>query len=267
MDNAEVWEDLLSRLAPPHMINRPNIRNVCSFSKHKDFTREELDSVFVKVKKDTAAGSDTITYSMISQLPDNMLDFILKLYNDIIDQKRSIPEEWKIVLIAPIVKVGKDFSLVQNHRPIALMNCIVKIMENLMKQRIEYNLESKNVLPEEVNGFRRGRGTADNLTVLTSDIYRAFLVAVFIALAAAYDNVELEELEYNLIECNVEANLVHVIMQMLRGRKLAIRTRCGSVYGSRYAHRGLLQGSPLSPLLFNIYTKSFKNNLVENTSV
>lgn len=72
-----------------------------------------------------------------------------------------------------------------------------------MKQRMECSLESR----------------VGNLTVLTSDIYRAFtqgkvLVAVCIDLAAAYDNVEVEELEHDMRGCNVELKFVNTILQM-----------------------------------------------------
>jgi len=70
--------------------------------------------------------------------------------------RRSIPGELETFLIAPIVKIGKDPGLAQNYRPRALVNCTAKILENLMKQRMECSIGSSCMLPEEVNGFRRG---------------------------------------------------------------------------------------------------------------
>lgn len=155
-------------------------------------------------------------------------------------------------------------------RPISLMNCIPKVLENLIKQRLEYHLEQNNLLPKVINSFRRGRGTVDNLTVLATDIYSAFtegkvLIAVFIdemktairlMMAAAYDDVDLEEFKNNLIDCGVNTDLIHTILQLLWGRSKSVRGRNGEGYGTHVTYTGLLQGSSLSPLLFNVHSRS-----------
>jgi len=50
IENAEdVWEDIFNRLAPPYVINTPSTRNASANGIHKDFTREELDSIMGKI--------------------------------------------------------------------------------------------------------------------------------------------------------------------------------------------------------------------------
>ncbi|CAK1597428.1 unnamed protein product [Parnassius mnemosyne] len=74
---------------------------------------------------------------------------------------------------------------------------MAKILEHLIKNRLEWFLESKDVLPKSQFGFRKSLSTMDSLSTLVTDIRIAFskneyLVGVFLDISSAYDNVLLQ---------------------------------------------------------------------------
>ena len=62
---------------------------------------------------------DEIHYEFLKHVPQNSLDYLLTIFNDIwINSK--FPESWKIATIIPIPKQRRDCSNPVNYRPIAL---------------------------------------------------------------------------------------------------------------------------------------------------
>lgn len=59
-------------------------------------------------------------------------------------------------------------------RPIALMRCVCKVMERMVKRRLIFYLDAKGVLGDQQSGFRKYRGTMDHLTHLEHCISEAF---------------------------------------------------------------------------------------------
>lgn len=107
-------------------------------------------------------------------------------------------------------------------------------------------------------GFRRGRGTIDNVFILnhltqrekngsTDEIY-----AVFVDLKAAFDNVDRELLWDSLEKNRISEGLIRKLKKMHEEMVAAVRTEEGisEIFSSR---KGVRQGCVLSPLLFNLY--------------
>ena len=68
------------------------------------------------------------------------------------------PTRLKTAIIKPIYKKG-DKAQIKNYRPIALLNNLSKIFERVLNERIISFLESKNLLSDSQNGFRRKKST------------------------------------------------------------------------------------------------------------
>ncbi|CAK1585975.1 unnamed protein product [Parnassius mnemosyne] len=82
--------------------------------------------------------------------------------------------DWKTHIIIPILKPGKDPSSALNYRPIAISSTLSKVMEHLVKNRLEWILENRGILSRTQFGFRKGFSTMDSLSILVSDIRLAF---------------------------------------------------------------------------------------------
>ncbi|GBN77000.1 hypothetical protein AVEN_19543-1 [Araneus ventricosus] len=141
--------------------------------KSTSYTHYNRDLCLSEVKK-TSPGPDNISYQMIKHLSSSSLQNLLHLYNRIWHE-HCFPSSWQQAIIIPISKPGKDPSNPLNYRPIALTNCLCKLMEKMVNRRLVYYLEHNEVLSPFQSGFRPGRCTIDNLLALDMDIRTTFL--------------------------------------------------------------------------------------------
>ncbi|RVE44179.1 hypothetical protein evm_011173 [Chilo suppressalis] len=147
-----------------------------------------------------------------------------------------------------------------------------KILEHLIKNRLEWFLENNNRLAETQFGFRKGSSTMDSLSTFVTDIRialskRKSVVGVFLDVAAAYDNVLLPVLRQKMLQLNIPERIINFVFNSLTNRAILINSQ-NSTLPARSVWKGLPQGSVLSPLLYSIYTydldltvKSFCNIL------
>jgi potassium voltage-gated channel Eag-related subfamily H protein 8 len=111
------------------------------------------------------------------------MTFLLSLFNRIWSEG-VFPTMWRIALVIPILKPGKDASDPSSYRPIALTSCICKLLERIVNARLVWHLEKENIINESQYGFRRCRSTVDVLARIDTFIKIAFarkehVVAVF----------------------------------------------------------------------------------------
>lgn len=64
----------------------------------------------------------------------------------------------------PLRKKGEG-KRVEDYRGVTLLNTMYKVY-TMVERRLEEEMEEKRMLPDSQAGFRRGRGTMDNVYVL-----------------------------------------------------------------------------------------------------
>lgn len=175
----------------------------------------------------SAPGSDTITYEMIGNLPDETLNCLLALYNKIFNTGK-IPSAWKEAIVLPILKQGKDPSSVNSYRPIALTSCLLKVFEKMINRRLVYYLEYNGILDPCQSGFRTARSTTDNLVLLESYIRNAFVhnqycLSVFFDLEKAYDTAWRYGILQDLSSFGICGRLITILRDYLSESKFRVR--------------------------------------------
>ena len=210
----------------------------------------------IKKSKDSSPGLDSIHYRILKNLPECTLKILLDIINNYWDSQ-TFPESWREALVLPIPKPGKDQQDPNSYRPIALTSCICKTVERMVNERLVHYLEINNKLTKFQAGFRKERGTLDQLVRLDSFIKDAFIngdhvVGVFFDLAKAYDTTWKYGIMKDLHTMGLRGNLPIFIKNFLNERTFQILLSTTLSSEKFTQEEGVPQGAILSTTLFNV---------------
>lgn len=202
-----------------------------------------------------STGPDLICYEIIKHSSQVMLTSLAKCFNLILDSS-IYPDEWNKSYIIPIFKQG-DLLDPANYRGISLMNCLSKIFNSVINNRLIIIFED-NMNPAQF-GFRKNNRTSDSLFILKTVINKYInnknqkLFGCFVDLKKAFDSVWRLGLLYKLIKTdNMRPKLYKVLKNMYECTEASVKYK-ENISDSVFIDRGLKQGDSLSPNLFNIY--------------
>ena len=218
------------------------------------FSLTELNEI-ISTRKDSAAGLDGVSYLLFKHMPSSALNLWLILYNKVWSTG-VYPVVWKQACVIPLLKPGKNSEDPQSYRPISLTSHPGKLLEGMVKARLEHLLETKNIINPFQSGFRKGRSTLDQLARLQHDVNLAknrghSVLAIFLDLQAAFDLSWHTGVLYKLKEHGITGNCFQYLRNFLEGRKIQVKV--GSFLSEiETLTRGTPQGAILSPLLFSI---------------
>lgn len=132
------------------------------------------------------------------------------------------PERWREGVIIPIAK-KRGAKEVRDYRGVTLMATAYKVYASVLANRLEKEMEEKEIVSESQAGFRRGRGVMDNIYVVNYLVGRELergkkVVAALVDLKAAFDSVDRGILERRLREEKVSDRLRERIMEIYEER-------------------------------------------------
>jgi ribonuclease HI len=178
----------------------------------------------------------------------------------------DIPDEWRDVNIIPLLKPSKNPSNANSYRPLSMLSVILKLINFSVKQKLSKVVYDNNLLPNYSFGFRKKTSAINCVNTLLSHVTKSkregdIVIATFLDLTKAFDNVDISKLLGILKELAVPSEIINWIYYYLSKRRIILKLSDGTML-TKITNKGLPQGCPLSPILFNLYTHkihSFKN--------
>ena len=155
-------------------------------------------------------------------------------------------------------KPNKPETLARSYRPITLLNCLGKVLEKVVQKRLASL--TADTIPKQQFGGRNGFSTADALAKLISytevnQSWNRVTSILAIDIKGAFDNVHKGVLLKTMSDMGLPEASKLWVSHFLGGRRTSLIID-GKVTEPRRVDSGIPQGSPISPLLFLIYTSS-----------
>jgi len=253
----EDWREYFMRLTGGRedRVVRGEVRGGKEMIEEEEISREEIKRTIGELKVGKAMGVDGIP-NEVWKFGGEELEVWIREFCNRVWRGEGWPEMWKEGIIIPLVKKGEG-EKVEDYRGITLMTSAYKIYVTILAGRIRAEVEEKGIMPANQTGFRKGMGTMDNIFTLNYLINKqlakrkGMLVALFVDLKAAFDSVDRGVLIEAMRERGIREGLVKRVEEVMRETRN--RVRVGREMGSSFwTERGVRQGCPLSPLLFNL---------------
>ena len=161
----------------------------------------------------------------------------------------------------PIPKKG-NAKVCPNYHTIALISHASKVMLKILQARLQHYMNHD--LPDVQAGFRKGRGTRDQIANICWIIKKSKGVPeninfCFIDYAKAFNYVDLSKLWKILKEVGIPDHLTCLLRNLYTGQEATVRTGHGTTDWFQI-RKGVHQGCILSPCLFNLYAEYIMRN-------
>lgn len=266
--SSPVEDDLIDRyLSNIHFANKLSSEDRQSLL--EPITIEDLTQQASRMVKTSSPGDDGLGYPYWSYLfsQPRIKQLATQVYNEALKDGLT-PTSWKSIRVRLLPKKGSLSSL-KNWRPISLINCDGKIFTRILTKRMAPIMGK--IINSQQTGFLPQRFIAENGLVLQLILEQARHhqqtgIGLLLDQEKAYDRVLPAYLKKTMAILDFPDTLISSIMALFFNNQVYININ-GNFTAAIEQQRGLRQGDPLSPLLFNIVLEPFLLALQQDTTM
>ena len=199
-----------------------------------DILECEVKWALGSISVNKASGGDGIPVELLQILKDDAVKVLHSICQPIW-KTQQWPQDWKRSVFISILKKGNTKEC-SNYRTIALISHASKIMLKIFQARLQKYMNCE--LPDAQDGFKKGRGTRDQIDNIRWIMEKARkfqknIYFCFIDYAKAFDCVDHNKLWKILKEMGIPDHLTCLLRNLYAGREATGRTGHETKNGSK----------------------------------
>ena len=230
-------------------------------------TPEEVVTQFKRTKR-TAPGADGISYSNWRWV--DPLGLILSTIYNICRINSRVPGPWKHSTVTLIHK-GGDVTSIRNWRPISLQLTVYKLYSAIIARRITSWATMTSAFSDAQKRFLAYDGCAEHNFLLWSVMtdsrrHKRDVLLTWLDLRDAFGSVPHQLMLLLMERLGLSGAVLDVVRDIYSHSTIAVRTGRELYTPAIPQNRGVKQGCPLSPILFNIALEALLRHLSTSTA-
>ena len=210
-----------------------------------DIQECEVEWALGSIITNKASGGNGIPIELFQLLKDDAVKMLYSIGQQLW-KTQQWPQDWKRSLFIPMKGNAKECS---NYHTIALISHASKVMLKMLQVRLQQYMNRE--LPEVQAGFRKGRGTRDQIAnicwiIIKAREFQKNIYFCFIDYANTFGYVDHNKLWKILQEMRIPDHLTCLLRNLYAGQEATVRTRHRTTDWFQIG-KGVCQGCILSP--------------------
>ncbi|CAB4036129.1 Hypothetical predicted protein [Paramuricea clavata] len=230
----------------------------------------QVKTALKQLNSKKATGSDGIPAWVLKRYCEELAPIVHDIICDSI-KECEYPTAYKHALVIPVPKVNPPRDIENDFRQISILPQMAKVLEKL---QLKLNLPSSGINDNQ-HAFTSKRSTVSALTNISQNWFNVTdkthsakngVHALFIDFRKAFDLVDHGILLRKLAEMNVTKAFWLWTRSFLEDRRQQVKL-AGTLSSVKPCLAGVLQGSVMSPALFNIHINDIENSIPDGLSI
>lgn len=222
------------------------------------FTAYEVHSIIAtRIPHKSTKDIYGLSMDLLNSVAFSISPVLAHLFNACI-RDGSYPRPLKTSKISPVFKGKGKRENMDNYRPVSIIPCLAKVLENGLCHRLTAFLSSSNALSERQYAYRAGRCTTDMVREAVRKVTNALenrqqVAMLCCDLSKAFDVADHNVIAAKLLHYGIRGRTHSLLTDILDGRSQIVVGDGGQVKSEPLATAmGVAQGSSVSNILFSL---------------